>query len=324
MNHEIRQFRKRVLQFVFAPLLLYIPWLPFGIVFGPQLLERAKGPSAQTQTEHAFRNAESREYDLLLMGNSRIYRGLNPDRFSVPTFNFACDNDTYNQMYHKLKWLRDRGKQFQYLVIGVDFFQFEFISHYRNHLYAPYLGEAYLADYEPRPFAEKKLWLKKYIRSLNPKYLFIPDNGRTFLRDNGQYIKPGTASPSDRTDRTTRRLPLQVDYFERMLADCREHGTQVFLCMLPIRLEERNAYEDGDIEEFMEFIRQYTNDDVVLINYSFDESYVMSDYTDITHLNEAAADRLSEQLDSSIMSMLDRMESDSRIAAKPSGTPVLR
>jgi hypothetical protein len=293
-------------------------------VYGPQLLERAKGPSAQTQTDHAFRHAESRDYDLLILGNSRVYRGLNPDRFSTPTFNFACDNDTYNQMYYKLKWLRDRGKAFRYLVIGVDFFQFEFISHYRNHLYAPYLGEAYMADYEPRPYAEKKLRLKKYIRSLNPKYLFVPDNGRTFLRDNGQYIKPGTARPSDRTDRTTVRLPLQVDYFERILADCREHGTQVFLCMLPIRVEENNAYRDGEIDEFMKFIDGYTTDDVVLIDFTFDESYVMSDYTDITHLNEAAADRLSGQLDDSIMSLLNRFESHSRIAARPSGATVVK
>ncbi|MCH2209862.1 MAG: hypothetical protein MK110_01060 [Fuerstiella sp.] len=321
MNDEIQQFRKRVLQFVLVPFLPFLLWLPFGLYFGPGLLERAKGPSAQTQTDHSFSNAASREYDLLFLGNSRIYRGVNPDRFSIPTYNFACDNDTYNQMYHKLKWLRDRNKKFQYLAIGVDYFQFEFISYYRNHLYGSYLGEAYLADYEPRPFAETKLRFKKYIRSLNPKYLFMPDNGRTFLRDNGQYIKPGVASPSDRTDRTTVRLPIQVEYFERMLADCREHGTPVFLCMLPIRVEEMNAYRDGDIEEFMEFIHEYTSDEVILVDYSFDDQYVMADYTDITHLNEAAADRLSTQLNDSMTVLLNQLESRSRIAAE---SPVVR
>ena len=119
------------------------------------------------------------------------------------------------------------------------------------------------------------------------------------------------------------RLPLQVDYFERILADCRAHGTQVFLCMLPIRVEERNAYRDGEIDEFMTFINGYTSEDVVLIDFTFDESYVMSDYTDITHLNEAAADRLSGQLNDSIMSRLQRFEPHTRIAAGPSGTTVI-
>jgi hypothetical protein len=324
MDDDIRNFRKRVLQFIFAPVLLYIPWLPFGIVYGPQLLERAKGPSAQTQTDHAFTKAESRDYDLLFLGNSRIYRGVNPDHFATPTFNFACDNDTFNQMYYKLKWLREREKPFQHLVIGMDFFQFEFKSDHRNHLYSQYLDDAYLADYEPRPYAEEKLWLKRFVRSLNPKYLFIPDNGRTFLRDNGQFIKAGIATPADKTARTTRLLPLQVDYFERMLADCREHGTQVVLCMLPIRPEEKNAYKEGEMEAFMEFIEGYTNENVALIDLTRDDGYAMSDYTDITHLNEAAADRLSVQLNGLLMPMLDQFESNTQIATEPSGAPILR
>ena len=324
MKEDIQEFRKRLLQFVFAPCLLLLPWLPFGVMFGPQLLERSKGPSAQTQTDHAFRNAELRDYDLVFLGNSRVYRGVNPDHMDVPSYNFACDNDTFNQMYHKLKWLREKGKAFQHLVIGIDFFQFEFISPYRNHLYGPYLGDEYLADYTPDPNADFRRWIKTRFRSLNPKYLFIPNNGRIFLRDNGQFIKPGVARATDRTERTTRLLPLQVDYFERMLADCREHGTNVVLCMLPIREAEQNCYEEGETEGFMEFIRGYVNDDVAMVDLTFDDGYVMADYTDITHLNEAAAERLSMQLNGLLMPILNVDTSTSRIAQEPSDTSQLQ
>ena len=320
MKDDFTKFRKRLLLFLFAPCLLLLPWLPFGVLFGPQILERSKGPSAQAQTDHAFRNAKLRDYDLVFLGNSRVYRGINPDHMDVPSYNFACDNDTYNQMYHKLKWLRETGKAFHHLVIGVDFFQFSFIASNRNHLYGPLLGDEYLADYPPDPNAKFRHWMKTWFRSLNPKYLFMPNNGRIFLRDNGQFIKPGVARATDTWERSTKLLPVQIDYFERILADCRTHGTNVVLCMLPIRQAEKNCYTETQIEEFMEFLQNYVNNDVALIDLTFDDGYVMSDYTDITHLNEAAADRLSIQLNGLLMPILNADSSTSHIPLASSDT----
>ena len=72
MNDDMRRFRRRVVCFVFIPCLLFAPWLPIGFVFGRQLLERAKGPTAETQIDKSFENAGARDYELLLLGNSRI------------------------------------------------------------------------------------------------------------------------------------------------------------------------------------------------------------------------------------------------------------
>ncbi|MCH2200465.1 MAG: DUF1574 domain-containing protein [Fuerstiella sp.] len=312
---DLRRFRRRVLSFFF-PCLLFIPWLPVGLIFGQQWLERAKGPTNETQINQSFRGAEDREYELLLLGNSRVYRGLNPDRFSVSSYNFGCNDDTFNHMYFKLKWLRDRNISFRYLAMGVDLFQFSYMSPDRNYVYSRYFGDAYLDDYEPRTWADAGLKVRKIVRSLNPKYMFMPNNGRTFLRDNGQFIKPGKAAPTDTAKRSTRRMPVQVGYFEKILTDCRKHGVKVWLCMLPIRPEEQNAYRKGEIDSFMEFIREYVTDDVVLIDYTFDDSYVMSDYTDITHINEAAAERLSVQLNESIMSHLGSAADRSQIISR--------
>ena len=316
---DIVRFRRRVLHFILIPCLLFAPWLPFGLIFGRQLLERAKGPGARTQIEQSFRNVQVRDYDLLFLGNSRVYRGLNPNRFAIPGYNFGCNDDTFNQVYFKLKWLRDRNISFRYLAMGVDLFQFSYMSDYRNEIYAEYFGDAYLADYEPHPWVDAGMQVRRIVRSLNPKYLFLPDNGRTFMRENGQLIKPGRASPTDIAKRSARRLPLQVDYFERILVDCEQNNVKVFLCMLPIRPEEQNCYRNGEIEEFMQFTRGYTNENVVLINYTFDDSYVMSDYTDITHFNEAAAERLSIQLNTSIMSHLERMQERLQMASPATG-----
>jgi predicted peroxiredoxin len=311
---EISRFRRRVWCFILTPCLLLVPWLPIGVIYGQFFLERAKGPTSETQINNSFHGAETREYDLLMLGNSRIYRGLNPDRFSIPSYNFGCNDDTFNQLYFKLKWLRERNVSFRYLVMGVDLFQFSYMSDYRNEVYTRYFGEPYLADYESHPWKDRGMQLRAFIRSLNPKYMFTPNNGRIFQRDNGQYIKPGRAKPTDTARRTTKRLPANVEYFENILADCQEHGVKVFLCMPPTRPEERNCYQEGEIEDFMQFIRQYVTEDVVLIDYTFDEGYAMSDFTDITHLNEAAAERFSVQLNESLMNYLTPIHDQTRIA----------
>lgn len=304
LSPDMLLFRRRLLTFLLSPLLLCVPWLPFGLLYGQQFLENAKGPTYQTQIDRAFAQAVSRDYDMLFLGNSRIYRGLNPDRFAVSSYNFGHNDDTYNHVFYKLKWLRDQGVSFRYLVLGVDFFQFSYMSRQRNQAYGKYLGEDYLADYEPQPWADVGLKIRLITRGLNPKYMFLPNDGRTFLRDNGQYVKPGEASPTDTAVRSATRLPLQVAYFEKVLEDCRKHKVKVFLCMLPVRPEERNCYREGEIDDFMQFIRGYLDSDVALIDYTLDPEYSLADYTDITHFNESAAERFSTQLNQDLLSRI--------------------
>ncbi|MCA9049829.1 MAG: hypothetical protein KDA89_13930 [Planctomycetaceae bacterium] len=305
IRDDMRMFQRRVLTFLLGPLLLSVPWLPFGLLFGRHFLERAKGPTFETQIDNSFRNAVTQEYDMLFLGNSRIYRGLNPDRFAVPAYNFGNNDDTYNHVYYKLNWLREQGVSFRYLVLGVDFFQFSYMSRHRNQAYSKYFGDEYLADYTPQPWADLGLKIRLLIRGLNPKYMFMPNDGRTFQRDNGQYVKPGTASPTDTAIRSAKRLPVQVAYFEKVLDDCRRHNVQVFLCMLPVRTEDLNCYRKGETEEFMKFIRGYVRDSVALIDYTYDDNYNIADFTDISHFNEAAAERFSVELNAELLTLMN-------------------
>lgn len=321
-HSELRKFLRRVLIFAATPLLAYIPYLPVGIFYGEQILQRVKGPTDQQQVENSFRGAANREYDLLLLGNSRVYRGINPDQFEVPAFNFACDSDAFNQMYFKLKWVREHGKSPGIVVLGVDPFQFSHMHDARNHLYGEYFGEAYLADYPPAPYAAEKYYWRHFPKRLNPKYLLMSSDDRPFFRENGQYIRPGKALATDRVSRRAKRLPLQVSYFERILEDCRQHGTQVFLCLMPTRSEELAVYAAGQVDEFRQFIAGYTNPQVVFLDFAEDPSYVLSDYTDITHLNEVAADRFSRQLSTAMFHLNDRSSEIERIAVEEKSVPV--
>lgn len=302
---DLKQFQRRVIVFLLTPLLLAVPWFPFGLMYGRHYLERAKGPTFSTQIDQAFENALARDYDMLFLGNSRIYRGLNPDQFDTSAFNFAHNDDTYNHVYHKLRWVLDRDIRIKTLVVGVDLFQFSYMASARNGPYSRYLGDEYLADYEEAPWADLELKVRLSVRGLNPKYFFMPENRSIYQRENGQFVKPGVAKPTDTAVRTTRRLPVQVEYFEKTLQLCREQGISVVLCMMPTRVEERNCYGGGEIEEFMAFIKQYVADDVKLIDHTYDDEFSIADYTDITHFNEAAADRFSIKFNEELRQVLD-------------------
>ena len=48
------------------------------------LWPEAVGPGIQERIERGFAAATSRDYDVLVTGNSRIYRGVNPDELGLP------------------------------------------------------------------------------------------------------------------------------------------------------------------------------------------------------------------------------------------------
>jgi hypothetical protein len=95
-------FLKKVAIFLSIPLLLYIITSIFLL---PSLISKVEGPSTEQQILMSFENAKKGNYDLMALGNSRMYRGIDPSVFDCSSYNFSHDNDTYNQMYYKLKWL---------------------------------------------------------------------------------------------------------------------------------------------------------------------------------------------------------------------------
>ena len=296
----MRRFILRILLFI-CPAFAYSI---IAILFMPYFLSLSNGPSTKQQIKHSFENASNLEYELLILGNSRTYRGINPERLSIKSFNFSHDNDSYNQIYYKLKYLIDIEKDIKYLILGIDYFQFSFKSDTRNYVYADFLDREYMNDFE-----ESSVFVKKmdyYFSNINPKKILslYPKENKPFLRANGQYIKPGFAKETDTITRDINRLEFQIKYFEKTLSLCDKKGIKVFIVNLPTRQNELNSYTTGEINEFANFISSYVdNKNVFYLNYSKLEGFNTEDYTDITHFNEKAANRFSEILNKKLIEL---------------------
>jgi hypothetical protein len=279
-------------------------YVGFSIWVLPKILVSVYGPNIEQQIDQSFSNASQRDFEIVVVGNSRLYCGVNPDQFTSPTYNFAHNNDSFNQMFYKLRWLLDSGKKINTVIVGVDYFQFSIFSDTRNYAYGEKLGQEYLRDYQG-----KNYWITYYKELLRPYKLraLVKDPiYRHDLKENGQFVRRGVPDERDFIRRNFTRLPIQVEYFERILEVCREHKIAVFLCMPPLRDVERSQYDATQVDDFKKFIASYLSEDVTYLDYSSDERFTIDDFIDFSHLSQDGADKFSRLLNDNILTFHDK------------------
>jgi hypothetical protein len=298
----MRGFVKELLIFLIPASVLYSI---FCLVLLPIVFSYTNGPSTKEQIHRSFSNSLSRDYSLLFLGNSRFYRGIDPDCFTIKAYNFSHDDDTYNQIYYKLNFLSDNGKMIKYLVLGVDYFQFSFISDARNHIYGSLLGEDYAKDYNSNYIIQEIKYRLGFLKPEKLQGLEFTEH-KPFIKDNGQYIKFGLPKKNDSIKRSIQRLNIQVKYFEKILDLCNNKHIITFFVIMPIRDNEFANYKKNQICEFNDFLSSFTNESVMLLDFGKDKNFKFQDFSDITHLNADAAERFSFKLNDSIMSILNK------------------
>lgn len=272
------------------------------------------GPTTAEQIHMSFDHAVSDDYNCYFLGNSRIYRNINPDCFpSVHAYNFGHDNDSYNQMYYKLLYLIEHKKPIKYLIIGTAYFQFSFLADTRNYIYSKLFPEEYQQDFGDKSRLDimleyyKTIWSNKQnARSACLKFILnkpAPPN-ITHQKDNGQFVEPGTANPDEVIDRNYSVLDIQLDYFRKIIAACEANGIQLYVIMPPLWSGETQLHTDEERKVFDDMIRSELSGTAFAGNYiNYSEENGLSpytDFTDITHLNAEASDRFSEYISEKI------------------------
>lgn len=67
------------------------------------IYRNALGISTSEQITRTFSSAEKTNYQMLIVGSSLLYRGINPDSITcIKSYNASHDNDSYNQFYYKI------------------------------------------------------------------------------------------------------------------------------------------------------------------------------------------------------------------------------
>ena len=289
----------------------------FGLLFsaytllGTKALEYRNGPGTSAITTSQFENVRSHKSDCYVLGNSRSFRGINPDKFSFSTFNFSGNGESYDLMYYKLKYILDNNDKFKYLILGVDYFQFSFNSIDNNWNFGDYFGEEFSKVYPPQnSYISKMNFLLDPLQGLNNTlgvlnsirlYVLKKPVRANILRSNGQYMQEQRLSSDNFIERESKRTDSQVKYFEMILELCKKNDINVFMTLLPAQKEEIELYTDKNIRKsFDDFIRKYESNNVIYLDLFELNIFEDKDWLDVNHLTPSGADRFSEYMNNKI------------------------
>jgi hypothetical protein len=291
------------------------------------VIRRELGLPTDERLRFGFERVRRGSYDIVVLGNSRIYHGVNPDRLGRPGFNFAFEAETMNHFYYKAEFLRRAGVSYHVLVLGIDEYSFGrppspgHIWHRSvrgQSLYADYFAPAYVADF---PVGERGLGLD--VASIlspvdNEAFNFFmhmrfqraasvalgllaarpPRAARWthgYIKDNGQRVEPRLAALIDDTFVVEKypRLPVHERYFERLLQEAGRAGIDVIVVKPPLQPDVRYTSS----REFEAWIEARTADArVPFLNYAANPYFVGRHFLDRVHLTEAGADEFSTML----------------------------
>lgn len=306
----MKKFILKVLIFLVISIALFCGYAYLGGI----LARRIYGMPVAEQIDISFSNALNRNYNTVFLGNSRVYHGINPEKFSDNAYNFAHDNDSFNQCYYKLKYLIDNNIKVNSLFLGVDYFEFGIFSSTRNYCYDKYFEDEYKLDYNSNLFKEhidnyqriffnhQFILIKSLLKIITNKGRF-PDSN-SYIKPNGQYIMYGSkGSPKDEVTRNSLMLPIQKEYFKRILTLCRNNDIKCVLFMMPVRDGEMKSYTNDYINEFSQWIAS-TIKPYNIKYYDMSQLDEFKDYTlydDITHFNERGANLFSSYFNELLM-----------------------
>jgi hypothetical protein len=300
--------------------------------------ERILGPNTKHQIEQSFNNLGKERFDLLFIGNSRLYRGINPDSISAfKAYNFSYDGDSFLQTYYKLKYIEEHKINFKYAVISADYFSFSLLADNSNSNYYHYFNNSYkticngelkkIPVFKSDKKKENSSWrVYKYMDNLNDDFnqwitkninnsaiqfikgLKSTNADKPFLKPSGQYIVNSKAGEEDFLERSSDvYTPLQ-NYLDSILLHCTKNNIKVFLAMLPTRKNELKNYKHDFQNNIDNFYKSLTdNKNVFYLNYKNDSTYKLEDFSDLTHFSVKGADRFSKQITKDLRNKLDSL-----------------
>lgn len=309
--------KKQINKFV-AKLILYA--LPLVMLIGLflinfKMMSRVlNGISMENQIITSFGNVIEKPYETIIMGNSRTYRGINPEMMDSTTYNFSFDNETFLEQYYKLIYLEQNKALPKRLILGVDYFEFSFLSQAMRGTYANYFVPQYdstitelLKDggkLEFKPIGSVDDWFNDKMSAVFGRGAsqYLSHLGRSiagqplqapYLKDDGQYIilPVPRASDGEFMKRSSEIKEYQRVKFEQIIDFAKQKGIEVILLMPPCREIELKCYT----EEFKDSLDNYFSsfENVTYLNMSQADDFTTKDYMDDTHLTPKAADRFS-------------------------------
>ncbi len=296
--------------------LIALLWI-YAETTGP-VIARAFGSfyDLEYQLTRSVTNATTHDAETFVLGNSRMFRGVDPSVMSSPTYNFAFDDDSFDYYSYKLDYLLARKIPFRNVIIGVDSFQLHYRNYDRFWLYRRLLDHSG-SQMDARGFRMRLIenWIDRRFES---RFLYRTSLGvlarkilqgesierwedpHAVLRDDGFYavvadkadlgVSIGTHGAANADDMTP--------YLERALEATAKQRLKAFV-VTPPRMVSDRARDVGDqtARAIARFAALAQKHGARYIDFSADARFSDADFADFTHLNTEGAQKFARILD---------------------------
>lgn len=261
----------------------------------------------EDQISRQFEDVLKEKYETLILGNSRVYRGINPEKLKCTnSYNFAHDNDSFNQIYFRLKYVLRHNSNIRNCIIGIDFSILGIFSDTRNYVYKRYLDKDYLKDYQGNFNLKEEIttWYNTKIKVTFSPFIAatknivlnhepVVEHEITPFGQSRDYHIDIKSFQKNKADFII--LGHLENYLLKILEECKDNNIRVVFVFMPNSNRENEARSSDKIDQHIEYISRFTdNKETFFLNF-MDSLSSNNHYSDFVHLKAGVSDQFTEQ-----------------------------
>lgn len=270
-----------------------------------------------------YLDTKSREVEVLYLGSSHIYYGINPEYSQLKSFNAAHISQSLNYDLAILEKYKNNWSNLKYIIIPVDYFSMYTtietgVEQWRVKNYTIYYALNPIANHE----GHFELTTGKFSANVSRLWAY-QQNGSNDLSCNKlgwgtdynskkahDLIKTGKTAAERHTVKTIDKSCFEKNTkaLETIIGFARKKNIEVIFITCPAYKSYVNRLNQKQLKSTISFINKLCSENSNTIYYNLlnDNSYTSKDFYDADHLNEIGAKKLTLQLDNLINQNLSK------------------
>lgn len=303
----INYFIKKVVLVIFLPILTVS-------IFYNYLYNRI--PNSYSLKENYLAGYSDR-IEVLILGASQTFLGLNPDSLIFPAFNAANVSQDLRRDCRILEKHIDNLDNLKYIVLGISYPTF-FSSlesrklYYRIRKYALFMGIKEYPFYELRynyEYSREGLFacLDYYVRNKDlcqctskgwgTSYMYAPSQ-TDWERQGKMYAYDHTFYGCEDTVALEKVIKENLAYLDRIMVICRRHGVQPVFLTIPVHPAYYKWQNQDQLKRMYALIDHYCEQNgVKYLDLSQNTAFCDEDFFDVEHLSLSGANKVSSMID---------------------------